>query len=78
MQFRARSIGRDKAQENAPHQEHMKRSFIPRLAVATGLMALVSACTMHDQDAPPLTGPSEFALSVSVAVTPDVLSQDGA
>ena len=56
----------------------MKRSFIPRLAVATGLLALVSACTMHDQDAPPLTGPSEFALSVSVAVTPDVLSQDGA
>jgi PKD repeat protein len=56
----------------------MKRPFIPRLAVATGLLTLVSACTMHKQEAPPLTGPSEFAQSVTVAVSPDVLSQDGA
>jgi PKD repeat protein len=56
----------------------MKRPFISRLAVATGVLAIVSACTMHDQDAPPLTGPSEFAQSVSVSVSPDVLSQDGA
>lgn len=33
---------------------------------------------MKDQEAPPLTGPSEFGTSVNVAVTPDVLQQDGA
>jgi chitodextrinase len=33
---------------------------------------------MKDQDAPPLTGPSEFAKSITVSVSPDVLSQDGA
>ena len=33
---------------------------------------------MDDQDAPPLTGPSEFAQSIVIAVSPDVLPQDGA
>ena len=33
---------------------------------------------MHDQDAPPLTGPSEFAQSIDITVSPDVLPQDGA
>jgi len=33
---------------------------------------------MKDQEAPPLTGPSEFGTSVTVQVTPDVLQQDGA
>jgi PKD repeat protein len=45
------------------------------LAVA---MALVASCTMKDQEAPPLTGPSEFGTSVTIQVTPDVLQQDGA
>ena len=40
--------------------------------------ALVTAsCTMKNQDAPPLTGPSEFGTSLSVTVTPDVLALDG-
>jgi PKD repeat protein len=49
----------------------------------TGTFALVacalaaSACTMKDQETPPLTGPSEFGTSVNVSVTPDVLPQDG-
>ncbi|MBA3639746.1 MAG: PKD domain-containing protein [Acidobacteria bacterium] len=47
--------------------------------VALGLAgALAAACTMKDQEAPPLTGPSEFGTSVNVQVTPDVLQQDGA
>jgi PKD repeat protein len=33
---------------------------------------------MKDQEAPPLTGPSEFAQSVVISVSPDVLPQDGA
>jgi PKD repeat protein len=47
------------------------------LTVAASLLFL-SACTMDSQEAPPLAGPSEFATSITVAVTPDVLSQDGA
>jgi PKD repeat protein len=33
---------------------------------------------MKDQDAPRLAGPSEYAQSIAVAVSPDVLPQDGA
>ena len=33
---------------------------------------------MKGQDAPPLTGPSEFATSVNVSITPDILQLDGA
>lgn len=33
---------------------------------------------MKSQDAPPLTGPSEFGQSIGVTVSPDVLPQDGA
>jgi PKD repeat protein len=53
-------------------------ALISRLATAAGVLALASACTMKNQDAPPLTGPSEFAQSITVAVSPDVLPQDGA
>ena len=42
------------------------------------MLALVSSCTMKSQDAPPLTGPSEFAQSIVISVSPDVLPQDGA
>ncbi len=33
---------------------------------------------MNSQEAPPLTGPSEFAQSIAISVSPDVLPQDGA
>jgi chitodextrinase len=33
---------------------------------------------MNSQDPPPLAGPSEFAQSITVSASPDVLSQDGA
>ena len=46
--------------------------------VALGLAAVfATSCTMKDQEAPPLTGPSELGTSVNVAVMPDVLQQDG-
>jgi chitodextrinase len=48
------------------------------MATVAGVVALASACTMKSQDAPPLTGPSELGQSIAIAVSPDVLPQDGA
>jgi PKD repeat protein len=56
----------------------MTRALISRLAAAAGIVGLAGACTLQDQDPPPLTGPSEFAQSIVIAVSPDVLPQDGA
>jgi PKD repeat protein len=56
----------------------MTRALISRLAAAAGIVVLAGACTLQDQDPPPLTGPSEFAQSIVIAVSPDVLPQDGA
>ncbi|HUR35405.1 MAG TPA: PKD domain-containing protein [Vicinamibacterales bacterium] len=36
-----------------------------------------AACTVHQTEAPGLTGPSEFALSVSMTASPDTLSSGG-
>ena len=46
-------------------------------ALAVGAV-LAGGCTMESQEAPPLTGPSEFGTSITITVSPDVLSQDGA
>ena len=46
----------------------------PALLVTT---LLASACTMQGTDIPPLTGPSELALSVTVTATPDTINWDG-
>lgn len=37
-----------------------------------------AACTVDHASAPPLTGPSELATSLSVTATPDTINQDGA
>ena len=39
--------------------------------------ALAGSCTLTEQQPPPLVGPSELSVSVSVAATPDVLPTDG-
>jgi PKD repeat protein len=39
--------------------------------------AMFAACTVHKTEAPPLSGPSEFALSLTMTATPDSISQDG-
>lgn len=46
-------------------------------AILAMCVALAASCTMKDQGAPPLTGPSEFSTSISVGATPDVLPTDG-
>jgi PKD repeat protein len=51
--------------------------MIRRIVTAAALLGAAS-CTMKSQEAPPLTGPSEFGTSVGVQVTPDVLQLDGA
>jgi large repetitive protein len=48
--------------------------------ILTLVLAAASAagCTMKKQDAPEFSGPSEFGTAIAIAVTPDVLKQDGA
>jgi PKD repeat protein len=52
----------------------MTRSFTTLFVCALA----AASCTMKNQEAPPLTGPSGFGTSVSVQVSPDVLRGDGA
>jgi large repetitive protein len=47
-------------------------------AVALVAAFALSSCTMKEQQAPPLTGPSEFGTTLTVQITPDVLQLDGA
>ena len=52
---------------------------LDRFAVAFLAAALFAgACTTKKQETPSLTGPSELSTSISLTVTPDVLTQDGA
>src|SRR6188508_2153203 len=56
----------------------MTRAGIVRMGLVAGALAVAGACTMNNQEAPPLTGPSELAQSIAISVSPDVLPQDGA
>ncbi|HXH07533.1 MAG TPA: PKD domain-containing protein [Vicinamibacterales bacterium] len=51
---------------------------LARLAVPLAAVVAVGACTVKEQEPPPLAGPSEQALSLVVSAVPDVLTQDGA
>ena len=55
----------------------MRRPHIIFSAIALTVAGL-TACTMKKQEAPDLTGPSEFGTSITVQVSPDVITQDGA
>ena len=48
------------------------------MAAVAAALTLGSACTMKNQEAPPLSGPSEYATSIAISTAPDVLTQDGA
>lgn len=58
----------------------MKQPLSRRTALGALLAAAVglNACTMKSQEAPPLAGPSEFGTSITITVSPDLLTQDGA
>ena len=48
------------------------------IAAVFGVATLAAACTVHQQEQPPLSGPSTFALSLSVTPTPQTITQNGA
>ena len=48
------------------------RRLVTLVAVVT-----LAACSLDKQTAPPLAGPSELGLSLTVSATPDILTQDG-
>jgi PKD repeat protein len=54
-----------------------RATFVTRSAAAAAVVFLTTACTVHKQDTPSLTGPSELGKSLSITVNPDILSQDG-
>ena len=41
-------------------------------------VAAAASCSTKNTTAPPLSGPSELSLSLTVAATPDIITQDGA
>jgi PKD repeat protein len=53
------------------------KQHILRPAVLLVLLGL-SACTMKKQEAPELAGPSEFGTAITITITPDTITQDGA
>jgi PKD repeat protein len=61
-----------------PYMTHASSTRAAVRMILAGLLATSAACTLKEQEAPPLTGPSEFAQSITVSVSPDILSQDGA
>ncbi len=55
----------------------MPKVLIARLSLVISCALAWAGCTVHSTEAPPLAGPSEFALSFGVTATPDSISQDG-
>src|SRR5881628_1915553 len=53
------------------------RKVLGLLSTFVATLAFAGGCTVHQTEAPPLTGPSEFALALHLTVTPDSISQDG-
>lgn len=54
----------------------MKRIAFALALITAGALG-GAACTVHQTEAPDLTGPSEFALSLSMTASPDSITQDG-
>jgi hypothetical protein len=48
-----------------------------RRVLAFVMMVAVAGCTLDDQKAPPLAGPSGLGLALTVSASPDILPQDG-
>src|SRR4051812_675903 len=47
-------------------------------ATLIGIALAATGCTTHHQDTPALSGPSELGTAISITVSPDVVTQDGA
>lgn len=48
-----------------------------RLAAALAAALLAGGCGLDDAEIPPLAGPSELALSLTLTATPDTINADG-
>src|SRR4051812_49222664 len=57
----------------------MKKPALMRAMVlcAVAIAATSFGCTLKSQDTPPLTGPSELGLSITLSTQPEILVQDG-
>ena len=51
--------------------------WIRSAAVVFAATLCAAGCALDDADAPSLTGPSEFGLSITATATPDLLARDG-
>jgi PKD repeat protein len=59
------------------HSDRTCLATILQAAGAAGAALILSGCMTQSQEAPPLTGPSGFGLSITVAASPDVVQRDG-
>jgi PKD repeat protein len=50
---------------------------VTRKVLALAAVIALGGCSLDNQGAPPLAGPSELGLSLEVTATPDVITQDG-
>ena len=55
----------------------MSKALFARLSFVAACALAWAGCTVKEVEAPPLSGPSDFALSFQITATPDSLSQDG-
>ena len=55
----------------------LRSRLLTRRSALLAFVALATACTVHQDNVPSLTGPSEFAISVTVAAQPDIITRDG-
>src|SRR3990167_513120 len=58
------------------HIPTCSRGFIGAL-ISAALSGALAGCSLEEQPAPAFTGPSEFALSVTLSASPDQLPRDG-
>jgi PKD repeat protein len=59
------------------HSDRTCLATILRAAGAAGAALIIGGCTLHDQEAPPLSGPSGFGLNLTMVASPAVLPRDG-
>ena len=56
---------------------HVPMTHAAARFLVASLIVTAAGCTIKEQETPGLAGPSEFAKSITVNVSPDILSQDG-
>jgi len=65
-----------KPPSESPRRWRGAASLLTRRSALIAFVTLATAC-VHQDEVPPLTGPSEFGLSVTVTAQPDIITRDG-